>query len=326
MYSYFNNKKFNIFTLLIIISNSYLFSQTVLLPGDMIILGINADRDGVTVISPPNSDCYPGTTIHNTEDCISMMFFKDIVPGTTLDMTDCGYEYTNVGLFGDTEGAWRLTYNGPTIPAGTIIEICNDGIITNFMTNNPLWSAVNINLPNGPGTQVNLNQNGDQIFFMQGGTWNNPTGSNNASYVGGNILYAFSTNTQNWTSFAGSTQQSGLPPGIGCYSQRPLSASNFSYYTGPTTACSQLEWLIRVDDVNNWTSVASCLNYMPLTGSLPILPSTIALSCQSNCQGCAPLTSSIQLTINGLPTVSPYAPYTVTYATPGGSTGTVSNA
>ena len=221
---------------------------TILEPGDLVLLAVNA-----------NIGACGGSA---GADEFSFMCFKDIVWGTTLDLTDQGYSRCNDGLWGNNEGLLRITRTGPTIPAGTVITLRNNGsgVITGVFPDAG-WSATAIN-----GLLfLNLSGSGDQIFFMQGGTWVDPvTPIHSASYVGGSILYGFSTNGA-WQSgicsgVAGN-QNSGLPPQMQCFSMEPTSVSDWTKYIGPMTATSQRGWIIRVGDPANWATYGSCGAY-----------------------------------------------------------------
>ncbi|MBK8339413.1 MAG: hypothetical protein IPK99_05125 [Flavobacteriales bacterium] len=213
-------------------------------------------------------------TGNSTEDEVSFFCFKDITPGTVLDMTDNGYSFATTGLWGDTEGTLRAVRTGPTIPAGQVItfRFLNSGS-NSSVSPDAFWSFTSLN-----GVQsLNLNSTGgDQIFFMQGGAWNNPGGANDATYSGGDVLFGFSTNGQ-WLPLQNSSSHSGLPLQMECFSMAPTSATNYCKYTGPQTTTSKRQWIIRVDDPVNWTSMASCAAYSSAAPDwllAPVLPFT----------------------------------------------------
>ncbi|MBK8949207.1 MAG: hypothetical protein IPM68_10250 [Flavobacteriales bacterium] len=240
---------------------------TVFGQGDLVIVGVNANNGACSGITG--------------QDEVSFFSFLDITPTTTIDLTDCGYEYTNAGQWGENEGAVRLTRTGPTIPAGTVITLrfSNTFGAGNVSGAAPdaFWSCTPFA---GFTSAVNLNVNGDQVFFMQSTlslalTWTNPAGAANATY-NGTVLYGFSTNG-GWLSFQNSTQQSGLPPGMPCYSMGPSASTDWSKYTGPQTIATQRGWLIRIDDPVNWSTYTSCANYnsgLPNWLLAPVLPIT----------------------------------------------------
>jgi len=226
-------------------------------PGDLLIVGINA-----------NATLCTGNA---TEDEVSFFCFKPITPGTTIDMTDNGYSFAANGLWGDTEGVIRAVRTGPTIPAGQVITFRFLGsATTTSVSPDGLWSFTSLNGTNA----LNLNSTGgDQIFFMQGGVWNNPGAANDATYSG-DVLFGFSTNGQ-WLPLQSSTSHSGLPIQLECFSMAPTTATNFCKYTGALTSVSKRQWIIRVDDPVNWTSMAACATYSATPSDwllAPILP------------------------------------------------------
>ena len=227
--------------ILILFYNSKLYSQTELNTGDIAVVGVNA-----------NNGVCSGTT---TEDNISIVFFKDITTGTTIDFTDNGWERTNIGQWGNTEGTIRATRTGATIPAGTVVTFKFTATYASLFPD-AAWSFSSIN----GMTTLNLNSGGDQIYFMQGGSWTNPnSGLHNSSYTG-DVLFGFNTKTT-WVA-DGTTQQSNLYPGLGCFSMAPTGgATDFIKYTGDTSGTDQKSWVVRINNPANWTSYASCALY-----------------------------------------------------------------
>jgi hypothetical protein len=221
-------------------------APTVLEPGDLVILAVNANNNGC------------GGT--GGEDEVSFMCFKDILFGTTLDLTDQGYSRCYDGLWGTNEGLIRITRTGPTIPAGTVVTLRFNGSggVAGIMPD-ASWGVEVI----GGHSFLNLNSSGDQLFFMQGGTWVNPGSPiHSASYVGGTILYGFSTNGQWVAGMCSSNLNSGLPPQMECFSMEPTAASDWTKYTGPLTPTTQRGWILRIGDPANWTSYANCAAYI----------------------------------------------------------------
>lgn len=219
--------------------------------GDFAVIGLNSN---ITCYPPGPNGAYSAG-----DDEISFMVFKDIQNGDTFYITDNGYERTTAGLWGDTEGVTQIIRTGGTIPAGTIITIRlrNVAPIMEFVSPDTSWSFAKA--PGFIGSLV-MNTGGDQIFFMQGGTWNNPGGTHDATYTPGTYLYAFNTNTA-WNSLGASTQQSGLPMELRCFSLMPGTATDFLEYTGPTTPADKLIWIARLNNPSNWTNRVSCAGY-----------------------------------------------------------------
>jgi len=251
---------------------------TILEPGDLIIVGVNANDFACSGA--------PGY------DLVSFFCFKPIVPGTTIIITDNGYERCNAGQWGNSEGTVRMTRTGIAIPAGQVItfRIENTSGPTNITSFAPdgAWTCATLNAPPGASfpTAVALNNGGDQLFFMQGNSWNSGTApgnvhQHNATYTG-TILYAFSSNpAPNWTAACNGSgsQLSNLPPGVECFSMAPTSASDFGKYDGFLSAASQRDWIIRVDDETNWTAYSTCGFYNTMGNSWvssPILPIIVA--------------------------------------------------
>ncbi|MEX1132321.1 MAG: hypothetical protein WEC15_03780 [Flavobacteriales bacterium] len=219
---------------------------TLLEPGDLVIVGVNANN-------------LPSCGGASAEDIVSFFCFKPIVFGTEIILSDNGYERVNLGLWGNTEGTVRMVRTGGTIPAGQVVtfRFANTGNANvSSIAPDAGWSCTGLSV--GP---VNLNNGGDQLFFMQGGIWNNGTFNvHNASYSG-RILFGFTTNSAFPWSAAPSTQRSNLPPGIECFSMAPTLATDYNKYTGPQTNATQRDWIIRVDDVANWTTYTDCAEY-----------------------------------------------------------------
>jgi hypothetical protein len=190
-------------------------------------------------------------------------------------MTDNGFERAAADLWGDTEGVMRFTRLAGTtaIPAGTVI--CLNGpyttepyydIIVCGALDNANWQidANVINAPSG-ASSFDLN-NQDQVWIMQGGSWSNPFGNQNATY-NGTPLYGWSGIT--WKANIGNTTPiwttagSRLIPGTECFTTELSTVTNNSKtkYTGPITATSRLGWITRINNASNWTGYTSNANY-----------------------------------------------------------------
>lgn len=240
---------------------------TVLAPGDLVIVGVNAN----------NGACPGGST---AEDFISFFCFKPIQYGTRIILTDNGYERCTAGRWGNGEGTVELERTGPAIPAGQVITIrvtnsAGTGNVVGLAPDGG-WSCTSLN----GGQLFNLNAGGDQVFFMQGGVWTpNGIGTHLADYSG-SIIYGFSTNAAiPWTASCATnpTQRSNLPPGMNCFSMAPTGATDYNKYIGPLTIATQRDWIIRVDNTANWSSYANCGAYnaaLPNWLLAPTLPIT----------------------------------------------------
>lgn len=306
---------FRVFFFLAFCSLNRVISQTSIAPGDLAVMGVNA-----------NNIACGGS---NTEDLISFVCFKDITPGTTIDITDNGWEQANPGFFADTEGTVRMTANG-LIPKGEVITISaiNTPETYTCVSHPGVFDFENINTG---GFAMNMNSAGDQFYFISGGVWDvgdpNPN-THDASYIGGAMLYGFSSS--GWgvaTPPPGNSQESNLHPAVvPCFHQEPTTGqSNFLKYTGPLTPATQLQWISRIKNPANWTAFPACSNYNSANPNLigltiQILPSNMSITCNGTCGGCAPLAA--QLTLE-LPTTG--GPFIVTY-TNGTQNFTLNNA
>lgn len=272
-------------TVLFFLQVFWLKAQTRLEPGDLAIVQVNAN----------NSAC-SGTPV----DRISFICFKDITAGTSIDITDNGWERVTAGRWGNSEGFVRATRSGNTIPAGTVItfEFPPVGSTTyRAILPDDTWSFS----AQGSTNAANLNSGGDQFYFMQGGIWNQGTGTagnfaHDATYTGGRILFGFNTKAQ-WFN-DDSPQESKLHPDVAnCFNMAPTgSATDFISYNGPNTATTQLEWISRISNPANWQTVSSCTNLPPIPPRFTIANSGIELKC-TTCQGCDTIDEVFRLTL-----------------------------
>lgn len=264
---------------------SGIWAQTRLEPGDLAIIQVNAN----------NNTC-GGTAV----DRVSFICFKDITAGTSIDITDNGWERISLGRWGNSEGFVRATRSGTTIPAGTVITF-EFPIIGNNTYRALLPDDTWTFSAQGSVNTTNLNSGGDQFYFMQGGIWNQGTGtagnfSHDATYSGGRILFGFNTKTQ-WLN-TDSSQDSKLHPDVAnCFNMAPTSnATDFIAYNGPTTSTTQLEWISRISNPANWRTASSCNNLPPIPTSFGIANSGIAMQC-TICQGCDTVNEVFRLTL-----------------------------
>jgi hypothetical protein len=216
---------------------------TVLDGGDLVIVAVN-------------------TEINGSDDEICFMAFKDIIPGTSIEFTDNGFERVTAGLWGDTEGTVRFTYSGSTITAGTTICIQGQGVtydIINCGSNdNANWTVTNLN----GATQFNLNGT-DQIWILQNGTWINPGLPHDATYTG-NFVWGWTAIGWEPAPGYGSPIGSTIPEGFTCFNSDVNGVSGSTdkvKYTGPTDTANQSEWISRINNPGNWTGYADNAAY-----------------------------------------------------------------
>ena len=208
-------------------------NPTILEKGDILVLAINADNGLVSGISG--------------EDELSFVCFKDITNGTIFEITDNGWERQNAHSWGDSEGTIRITRTGVDIPAGTVITFrFAFGTYSAIYPDNS-WQFTDLN----GGDAFDINNGGDQIFFLQSGTWTNLSGANNANYNGGKVIHSFNT-ASGWQA-DGTSNNSNLYPGTDCFSFTGA-ASDFLKYTGSLSAATQKEWIERVNNSLNWSA------------------------------------------------------------------------
>ena len=225
-------------------------------PGDLAIIAVNTQVLG------------SGST-----DEICFVSFKEITEGTSFYITDNGYERAIAERWGDTEGVASFTRNigAPTIPAGTVI--CINGpfssepryeIILCGALDNSNWT-INADVIGAGATTFDLNSS-DQVWIMQGGTWTNPVGAQNATYDG-NPLYGWSG--IEWKDNIGSTAPtwttagSRLIPRTECFTTTldNLPNNSKSKYVGPMTETTRLGWITRINDASNWLGYATNGDY-----------------------------------------------------------------
>lgn len=234
-----------------VISNTFnIVTTTVLGGGDLAIVGICVNIDGCNGTS--------GGT-----DEISFVTFEDITPGTAIDITDNGFERVGCGSnnWGNGEGVIRLTRSTSTITKGTII--------TFRVVNNTYFSSVspdaNWTISYPVGSSFNLNSNDEQVYMMQGGTWNAGTsGSSNATYTGGTYMFAINTYTA-WTCNDNVTTRGALPEALKCFSIMPSTGTVNVKYTGSVTPASQKDWIDRLNSISNWSASTTCTAYNALS-------------------------------------------------------------
>ncbi|MBK9103890.1 MAG: hypothetical protein IPL92_04830 [Saprospiraceae bacterium] len=256
-------------------------AQTTLYPGDIIVFswGSNMAACGVTPLS----------------DELSFMCFQDITTGTEIDITDNGWEYQHAGFFGDSEGTIKMTRTGGTIPRGTVITLQGQIIAGNWVyrTLSPdnAWVFSNLNTPGG---NFNIDSAGDQVIFMQGGTWDNQGGGANKARYDGRLLWGANSRGE-WVA-DGTVNTSNLPPSLaGCYSQEmssgPGANTAFIRFAGPVTPADHFEWIDRIKWWPDWNAFSTCTDYNSwpnnYLGQTFIISDGFSIGCWV-CDGCSP--------------------------------------
>ncbi len=195
------------------------------------------------------------------EDEISFVSFEDITPGTTIDLTDNGFERVGCGsnTWGNTEGVVRITRTTSTILKGTVITLrILDQTVFTPLQPDASWT---VSYPNSGFGTFNLNGTDEQVYIMQGGTWNKGTsGAHNATYTGGILMFGINTYTA-WTCNDNLTTRGNLPAVLKCFSILPGIATANIKYTGPVTPASQKDWVDRLNSTTNWSGTATCAAY-----------------------------------------------------------------
>lgn len=224
---------------------------TVLAPGDLAVLAINTNTE-ITTGGP---------------DLLSFVCFRDLLPGTTLYITDNGYERKFAGLWGGTEGVIAITRVGAILPKGTIITIV---ATTANITNGSHYDVYTCGAIDANWTKTavsggvggfNLNSD-DDVWFMQGGVWTNDTG--HASTYTGNVLYGWTES--GWDAApggtAGDTRWSTLFPFKECFNTIAPIGAGFVKYNDPndpdfsTLTNGKFDWIASINNQANWDSYA----------------------------------------------------------------------
>lgn len=274
----------SIYRTLLLLSCGYpavLSGQTILQPGDVAVVALAANT----------GDGSPGCTDAAGTDVLSLVVFRDIETGTTIDITDNGWERSRAGYWGNREGFVRLVRTGGPVKAGQLIQLRFPPSGSGYAAVAPdsAWTFEDLG-----ATSVNFNSNGDQLFVLQGGVWDGGiSGMDDASYAGGRMLFAFNSRTD-WLPFQNSATDSGLPPMMeGCYQvQSGGETSDFLAFVGDTSATGRLEWLSRVHELSNWRSFETCSAFEQVIGPFRILADTIGLTCRA-CGACSAFQDSI---------------------------------
>lgn len=229
---------------------------TILKPGDIAILAFN-------------------TNIASGDDEISFVTFVDIFPGTRIDITDNAFQKCGTpNGWGYSEGWIRMERANTILPKGTIITVTvnsTTGMPSLFSPDPANWICSKPQ-PASQGN-FNLNNGGEQIFFMTGGIVGGPnsvTAASDAGTYSGYFLYGFNTRGNIWTPVCAAsnsnvnlsgTQNSDKPSNFDCFLTWPTAQADLNKYTGLLTPASQRDWMARISNPNNWTGYANNTAY-----------------------------------------------------------------
>lgn len=229
---------------------------TVLNPGDIAVLAVNSN-------------------ISSGNDEISFVTFVDITPGTRIDITDNAYQKCGTpNGWGISEGWVRFERTNSTLLKGSIITILVTaaGGTPSVVSPDPTNWVCTKPQPSSQGT-FNLNNGGEQIFFMSGGSvggLNVITAASDAGTYSGYFLFGFNTRGNVWTPVCATsnldvnlsgTQNSDKPQNFNCFLTWPTSQSDLNKYTGPMTSATQRDWVSRIGNSANWTGYADNTAY-----------------------------------------------------------------
>lgn len=236
-------------------------SQTTLERGDIMVLGVNVrNYDNIC-------GTYSGSGPQNYYDNIHLVSFKDIVNGTSIQITD--NRYISGNNFSNTEGFISLQRTGGTIPAGSSIKF-------DIPASYSAGTVINGWTITYRDKSLALSGSGEQFIIFQNATWNT-----SGSVSGTNLKYLLAYNTKRDWNSAANTNNSLLPStstnDLRCFhisnpTTTPLNR-NFGYYSGSTTEnISSGEWNVRILNSANWTNASSCSDFgvNVYAGTLPI--------------------------------------------------------
>jgi hypothetical protein len=232
---------------LLFFSSTFIHAQTTLRQGDIALLSMYSNM----------GPCGLGAQT----DRFSFTCFETIETGTVIDVTDNGWETQFAGYWGDGEGTLSMVRTGADIPIGTVITI-EARLVGGSWTYRSIspdnqWSISDVNIPGGG---FNIDDGGDQLYFMQGGTWNNQGGGGNRALYDGRIIFGAS-NFAPWAA-DGTTHGSNIHPDVmPCYYMQPstgLTYRNLMEYGGPTDPADHFEWLELLTAPQYWNTFNTC--------------------------------------------------------------------
>lgn len=238
-----------------VVCSGSVVNASLLQPGDIAILAFNTDNLGAGTGS----------------DEVSFVTFVDIVPGTIIDITDNAYQKCGTtNGWGISEGWIRIKRANTSLPKGTIVTVRvapSGGAPSVFSPDPSNWVCTKPQ-PAGQGN-FDLNNGGEQIFFLTGGEVGGPnavTATVDSGTYSGSFLYGFNTKGNIWSpvcgeAIAGGTKNSDKPVNFDCFLVWPTVQADLNKYSGPMTPATQRDWLARIDNPMNWSGYVDNAHY-----------------------------------------------------------------
>lgn len=241
--------------------DSFTVGATMLKPGDMVIVGWDADA------ANPGQDKY------------YLMNTVDISPGTIFQIVNSRFEAgaaanvrTNHWLGGGDDpyqdpGVWTFEYTGAGLAKGSVIAFQTGlSTATNFSINGigVATTVFNPVLLSGVGNLISVPPDGDQIYITQGkfkafGT----TGVDRYNLLDGLVIHGI-TSAHAWipltsavsaANTGGSTRQSRIPPDILCINTEFAGSNHYANYNRANGQTGTKAFMLgKLKNVANWTT------------------------------------------------------------------------
>jgi|GEM_PF-1808406 len=259
-------KTFLFIGMLVLLSITSSFSQTSLSAGDIAFIGLNSDGN----------------------DDFSFVLLNDITSGTTINITDRGWNDGSSSFFtdetlsaGDYQGlVWTATSN---MSSGQIVHIqtSNNGTLA------PENRIASVGSLSG---EILVSYTGDQLFAYQG-TEASPT------FIAGiHWNVEASSTSANWDGAATSNKTSALPDqltngvnAIWVYASGPTEKDNFRYRCSAGTSGTAASLREKINDISNWdvdesNTTAYTLDPFPcsFTVTTPVVLPTVTTAAASS--------------------------------------------
>lgn len=247
------------------VSNPFdIVAATILKQGDIAVLAVNTNTGGSGL------------------DEVAFVCFQDIIPGTTIYITDNGYEREFANQWGGTEGVVSITRTGTTLPKGTILvfESTTANVMAGTHFDIYTCGAIDTNwtksaLSGGSIGGFNLNSN-DDMYILQGGTWTNDT-SHHSTYTG-NVVYGWTESGWHPAPSAGTcnsvsndvnncTAWSTLYPRTECFNTLSPLGNGKVKFDDPnnpdfsTLTNGRYDWIALINNSANWVSYPDNATY-----------------------------------------------------------------